>query len=279
MAIKVGYQGKHGTFSEIAVKKYFEGVDIEQKNFTNFIDIMNACDSGELDYALLPVENTTTGVISRTYDLFKDHNVHAIGEIVVPIRENLIVVPGTKLEEIKEVYSHPEALGQCQNFFDTYPEMRAMTYQDTSSSVGYIKDCNDHSKAALASYAAADYYGMESLLENVQDSQTNMTRFLCVTAKPGYPEDGNKISIYLVLNHEPGSLYHALEVLSAMSINIVKLESRPIVNQPFRYCFYIDFMGNLNDAKIQIVLDEIRTRSSELRVLGCYKAHDLNENE
>ena len=117
MGIKVGYQGKHGTFSEIAVMRYFEGQDIEQRNYPGFPQIMDDCDAGVLDYAVLPVENTTTGVISRTYDLFKDHHVHAVGEIIVPIHENLIASPGTKIEEITEVYSHPEALSQCQKFF------------------------------------------------------------------------------------------------------------------------------------------------------------------
>ncbi len=276
MAIKVGYQGNHGTFSEIAVMRYFKDVEIEQKNYKNFVEIMEACDKGELDYAMIPVENTTTGIIARTYDLFKDYNVHAIGEMVVKIEEDLIVVPGTKLEDIKEVYSHPEALSQCEKFFLAHDEILAISHQDTAASVEYIKQLNDKSKAALASSRAAEYYEMESLMKCVQDSDTNMTRFLCITSKDEQPQDGNKVSIMLVLNHEPGSLYHAMEVLSAMSINIMKLESRPIVGQPFHYCFYIDFVGNILDPKVQIVLDEIRSRCFELRVLGCYQAYNEN---
>ncbi len=272
MAVKVGYQGNHGTFSEIAVMRYFEGQDIEQRNFTNFTDIMKSCESGELDYALIPVENTTTGIISRTYDLFKHHKVMAVGEIIVRIRQDLIAVPGAKLEEIREVYSHPEALSQCQEFFRHHPQIKAVAYQDTARSVEYVRQCSDHSKAALGSERASEYYGMESLLSGVQDSDTNMTRFLCITSRNETAEDADKVSIMLVLNHEPGALYHAMGILAYNDINVVKLESRPIQGEPFHYCFYLDFAGNLNDPFVKTAMLKLKEHSIETRVLGCYKA-------
>ena len=133
---KVGYQGSHGTFSEIAAIKYFKDEEIERIGFTNFKDIINAVVNKEIDYAVLPVENTTTGIISRAYDLFKDNDIYAVGEINIPIREDLIVIPGTKIEDIKEVYSHPEALSQCQTFFDEHPSIKALSYRHT-------RLCND----------------------------------------------------------------------------------------------------------------------------------------
>lgn len=272
MSIKVGYQGKHGTFSEIAVLNYFKGQDIEPIGFTNFKDIFDACDAEEIDYALLPVENTTTGIISRTYDLFKYHHVFAVGEINVPIREDLIVVPGTKIEEIEEVYSHPEALSQCQKFFTNHNYMQAIAYQDTAKSVEYIKECNLHSKAALGSKRAAEYYEMESLLSSVQDNQSNITRFLCVTRKAIVSEEANKISLMLILKHQPGELYHILGILAKYNINLLKLESRPIPGQIFHYCFYIDFEGNLNDEATKDCLRVIEEYSEQVQVLGCYKA-------
>lgn len=272
MAIKVGYQGKHGTFSEIAVLEYFVGKDIEPIGFTNFKDIFDACDEKKIDYALLPVENTTTGIISRTYDLFKYHHVFAVGEINVPIREDLIVVPGTKIEEIEEVYSHPEALSQCQKFFADHHYMQAIAYQDTAKSVEYIKECNTHTKAALGSKRAAEYYEMESLLSSVQDNQSNITRFLCVTHDAVVASDANKISLMLILKHQPGELYHILGILAKYNINLLKLESRPIPGQIFHYCFYIDFEGNLNDDATKDCLRVIEEYSEQVQVLGCYKA-------
>ncbi len=272
MAIKVGYQGKHGTFSEIAVLEYFAGQDIEPIGFTNFKDIFDACDEKKIDYALLPVENTTTGIISRTYDLFKYHHVFAVGEINVPIREDLIVVPGAKIEEIEEVYSHPEALSQCQKFFADHHYMQAIAYQDTAKSVEYIKECNTHTKAALGSKRAAEYYEMESLLSSVQDNQSNITRFLCVTRDAAVASDANKISLMLILKHQPGELYHILGILAKYNINLLKLESRPIPGQIFHYCFYIDFEGNLNDDATKDCLRVIEEYSEQVQVLGCYKA-------
>ena len=275
MAIKVGYQGKNGTFSEIAVLKYFENQKIEPIGFTNFIDIFNACDKGEIDYALVPVENTTTGIISRTYDLFKYHHVYAVGEINVPIRQDLIVVPGTKLEEITEVYSHPEALSQCQIFFREHPSIRTIAYQDTAKSVQYVKECNVHEKAALGSERAAEYYGMESLISSVQDSNSNITRFLCITNKKEFSDDANKTSLMIILKHQPGELYHILGILAKYNINLLKLESRPIPGQIFHYCFYIDFTGNINDSFTKDCLRVINEHSEKVQVLGCYKAADV----
>ncbi len=277
MAVKVGYQGNHGTFSEIAVLDYFKDRDIEQCGYTNFPDIMKDTENGTLDYALLPVENTTTGIIYRTYDLFKDYDVRAVGEITVPIVEDLIVIPGTKFEEIREVYTHPEVISQCHGFLQKNPQITAMAYQDTAAGVEYVKTCGDRSKAALGSHRAAEYFGMESLMKSVQDSNTNMTRFLCVTHKEEVPEDADKTSLMIVTKHEPGTLFRVLEVLAVHNINMLKLESRPIPGQIFRYCFYIDIAGSVNEPLISICLKEMEAKCESFRILGCYKADKLFE--
>jgi len=272
MTIRVGFQGKHGTFSEIAAMRYFAGTPMEAVGYPDFIAIMKDCAGGKLQYAVLPVENTTTGIIARTYDLFQKYPVHAVGEINVPIEENLIVLPGAKIAGIREVYSHPEAISQCSGFFRRHPAMHPVAYQDTAASVEYIKQCQDPVKAALASSRAAEYYGMESILRKVQDSTSNLTRFLCVTALEQQDPEADKISMMLVLRHEPGSLCRILEVLAARQINILKLESRPIPGRIFEYCFYIDFHGNVQSPEIQQVLEDIRRDSTEMKILGCYKA-------
>ncbi len=272
MTVRVGYQGTNGTFSEIAVMQYFQGTAYEPCNYRNFTDILNDLDCGALDYALLPVENTTTGVIARTVDLFRNYGIHAVGEITVPIKQNLIGLPGASKEEITEIYSHPEAISQCTRFFGEHPSIRAVAFQDTARSVEYIKECGDPTKAALGSDRAAEYYGMEILLADMQDSDTNMTRFLCVTEQNEANPDADKVSLYFSVRHEPGSLYHVLGVLADHNLNMLKLESRPIPGQVFEYCFYLDFTGNLSDANVREALSEIRSRCNECRVLGCYKA-------
>ena len=275
--MKVGYQGNHGTFSEIAALSYFKDKEIEQVGFKNFPSLFEALASEEIDYAVIPVENTTTGIISRTYDKFRDYDIHAVGEINVPITEDLVVCPGTKIEEIEEVYSNPEALSQCTRFFEEHPGRKSMAFQDTAAAVAYVKECNDHSKAALASWRAAEYYQMESLQKSVQDSSRNMTRFLVMSNKCSVSGDADKISMMFILRNHSGALYNVLGILAKNGIDIVRLESRPIPDTPFQYLFYIDFRGNLNNREIQTVLHEMEVRCEYTKVFGCYKADHLKD--
>lgn len=270
--MKTGYQGNHGTFSEIAALQYFKDKTVDMQGYHNFKEIMSDTEKGILDYGVLPVENTTTGIIARSYDLFKYYDVHAVGEINVPIREDLLVNHGTKIEDIREVYSHPEALSQCQEFFDKHPWMKPVAGQDTAKSAEYVKESGSNSIAALGSWRAGEYYHLEPLLKNVQDSETNMTRFLVVSHQNYVSDDADKISMMLVLKHHPGSLYNILGILSKNGINIVRLESRPIPGKVFQYMFYIDFEGNTKSREMQAVLKELSMRCEESRVFGCYKS-------
>ncbi len=272
---KVGYQGNHGTFSEIAALQYFQGQDMDAVGYKNFPSIMQDVENGTLDYEVLPVENTTTGIIARTYDLFQKYAIHIVGEINVPIQEDLIVVPGTKMEDIKEVYSHPEALSQCTGFFEAHPEIQEVPYQDTAKSVEYVKQMQDGTKAALGSWRASQYYQMESLQKAVQDSSTNMTRFFVITHEDQVVKDADKISMMLILRHTPGSLYNTLGIISKRGVNVLKLESRPIQGKLFEYSFYIDVTGNLNQKDIKEMLHELTQRCVECKVFGNYKAAEL----
>ena len=270
--LTIGYQGVSGAFSESAVRKFFGDREYEERCYSDFISMFADVESGELDYAMFPVENTTTGIIARTYDHFQHYKVHAVGEVVVPIKECLIACPGAKIEDISEVYSHPEALSQCQALFGKYPNMTPHAHEDTALSVSYIRDTGDKTKAALASSLAAETYGMEILLPDVQDNDVNMTRFLCVTAGEEYPEDADKVSIRMVTSHTPGSLYNALGVFASLGINVLKLESRPIFGRVFEYCFYLDFAGNLNDPDVAEALRRLDYDCLELNIFGNYKA-------
>ena len=218
------------------------------------------------------MENTTTGIISRTYDLFQDYQVYAVGEIVIPIRQDLIALKGTKTEQIREVYSHPEALSQCEGLFRKYPYMNPIVYEDTALSVKYVKESDERHKAAIASDLAAAIYDMEILIEDVNDNDVNMTRFLVTGNKEEYSKDADKVSLRMVLSHTPGALYHALGIFASKNINVVKLESRPIFGKLFEYCFYLDFSGNLNDPDVKEVLRRLEYDCHDLKVFGSYKA-------
>ena len=272
MKTRVGYLGQVGTFSEIAVLSYFHDDEAERIGMKSFREMLEALENKELDYAVLPVENTTTGIISRTYDLLKSYEVFAVGEAVIQIAEDLIVLPGTKIEEIRTVYSHPEALSQCSGFFEAHPTIRQVPYNDTAKSAEHVKNSNDRSIAALGSWRAREAYGLESLLQGVQNLKNNMTRFLIVSNKRIVQPEADKVSLMMVLRHKPGTLYNILGILAKNGVNVLKLESRPIQEHPFEYFFYIDFEGNTETRLTQEILKEMGQRCTEMRVLGCYKA-------
>lgn len=273
--MRVGYQGVNGTFSEIAVNQYFKNQDFFSVNYKDFKNILNDVENGLIDYALIPIENTTTGIISRTYDLFKNYNIYVVGEINIKIEEQLLGIKGATLKDIKEIYSHPEALGQCSTFFGQNPNIKSIAFQDTAKSAEYVKNADDKSKAALASVLAKDYYGLEIIKENVQDNQNNVTRFFCISNKPEYSINANKISTMFILKHEVGSLFKLLELFYKNNINLLKLESRPIQGRLFEYCFYLDFDGNINEDKVKEVFSRIDEYCISYRLLGCYERANI----
>ena len=270
--MKIGYQGVNGAFSQMALRKFFADCRHEEIGYSSFTDMFADVQNGVLDYALFPVENTTTGIIARTYDYFQYYDVHAVGEVIIPIRQNLIALNDAKLEDIREVYSHPEALSQCQEFFGRHSEMKPVVYEDTALAAKYIREEGDLRKAAIASDLAADLYGLKILIPDIQDNERNMTRFLVVSSREDYPFDADKVSIRIVLKHVPGALYHALGIFASKNINVVKLESRPIVGELFEYCFYIDFSGNQNNDDVKETLRRLAYDCLDLKVFGFYKA-------
>lgn len=268
--IMVGYQGEHGTFSEIAVHRYYGDLPFEARSYTNFKTILEDLDKGILDTAILPVENSTTGMIVQTMDKLKEYDVFAIGEAYVKIEEHLIGYGDASVNDVIEVYSHPEALSQCHTLFQNYPMMQAIPFQDTAKSVAYIQQCCDVKKGAIASELAAKYYECPILIRNVNDEQCNTTRFLCICKGQRSVRGANKISLYFVLNNEPGSLYQVIKILAENSVNMVKLESRPIKGRLFESCFYIDVEGNYEEPLMQEVLKQVEKQCVEMKCLGTY---------
>jgi chorismate mutase / prephenate dehydratase len=268
--LKIGYQGMPGAYSEIAAIQFF-GDETQKIAYNNFRDMISDAHDGKIDYAMLPIENSTTGAITRALDLVKDYEVYMVGETFVKVNHCLIVFEETEFHDLKTIYSHPEALKQCDDFFDQHPNINKVAYLDTAKSVEYILQLGDKSAGALASIRAAEIYGMKILMEDMQDNQNNITRFGVITPREIYEADADMVSVYLVTAHESGSLFEVLQVIHDYKVNMHKLESRPILDKPFSYGFYIDFEGNLNQSKTRELLQELDRKSFFLKLMGNYK--------
>ncbi len=275
--MKVGYLGNRGTFSEMAVHKTFNKVDYQAVGYADFDSLLDALESKEIHYCLLPVENSQTGMIFRTYDLLKDRNIYACKEVYVRIDEHLIGLKGTDIKLIQEVYTHPEPIAQCQGFFKNHPWIKPIPYYDTASSVQLVKETNDSTKAAIASKLSAELYGLEILAEKIQDHPDNITRFFCLSKEENIDQDANCTSLYFTVKHESKALFKVIEIFAKYDINMLKLQSRPINGRIFEYCFYLDIEANVVDTLMKQMIQEIKQHCIQFKILGCYTKQSVEE--
>lgn len=274
--MRVAFQGEIGAYSEIAIYKYF-GLDVEVKPCTHLSDVFKSVESGEVDFGVVPVENSLEGSVNQTYDLFFVHDLKVCGEVIVKIVHCLIAHPGVKLEDIKTVYSHPQALAQCRNFLEKM-NCRVIPTFDTAGSVKMIRDEGLKNAAAIASERAARIYSMEILARDIGDSPNNYTRFF-VLSKSDAPYTGkDKTSIIFSIKSYPGSLYNVLGEFASRNINLTKIESRPTKETPWEYNFYLDFEGHRTEERCMEVLEALRKKTTFLKVLGSYRAGSLDNS-
>ncbi len=272
----VGFQGEKGAYSEKAAKKYFEYKSIVLKNFETFRDIFEALKRNEIEYAVIPIENSLAGSVHENYDLMLEYKYHIIGEEIIRINHNLIGIKGAKLKDIKEVYSHPQALSQCSNFFKKHKNIKKIPFYDTAGAVKMVKELNDKTKAAIASEQAAIDYDMEILASSIENDKNNYTRFLIIT-KQGLKnlkkEEGvvYKTSIVFSLKSIPGALFKSLSVFALREINLLKIESRPLIGTPWKYLFYLDFEGFYKDKLIKRALNNLSEVAENIYIFGSYK--------
>ncbi len=269
---KVVFQGEHGAYSEIACRKFF-GKDVQTQGMHNFEDTFTALAQKKADYAVLPIENSSTGAIRQVYDLLELYNYFFVGETTVQIEHALLALPGTKLEDIKVVYSHEQGLFQCEKFLGEHPHIRPVPQADTAGSVRMVSELNNPSIAAIASPLAAEIYGLDVVKERINTIADNTTRFIVISPKPELRPERDKICISLTTGHISGALYDVLTVFAVHGVNLVRLESRPIPEHNWEYMFFIEFTGDLLDKKIDTVIHEIALLSTDLRVLGNFKAN------
>jgi chorismate mutase/prephenate dehydratase len=273
----VGYQGVPGAFSEIAARSFFR--DFEHRAFETFDAVVEAVQSEEIIAGMLPIENSSTGAIRAVYALLLQAGLKIVGEEYVPVRHCLLVKPGTELNRIREVYSHPEALRQCQAFLAAHRQWKQHAYLNTAKSAERVARGQDETIAAIASKRAAEIYQLEILESEIQDQRTNTTRFVVVAKLPAEDIELTKASMILRVSHQPGSLFEALGVFTEYHINLLKIESHPAKEVPWEYDFFIDLARTADEEAFQSMLGELSKRSLEYQLLGSYTANSPNGNE
>lgn len=276
--MRVAFQGERGAFSEeAAVKLLGEGVSLVPR--PTFESLFAAIDEGAADRLLVPIENSLAGSVHRCYDLLLGSSLHIEAEVVIPITHNLIACPGASFEQIQTVESHPVALAQCQKFFAAHPQLKRIATEDTAGSVREIIKLNDASRAAIAGRRAAEIYGGWVLREHLEDHSENYTRFILLSPHDVVEERADKLSLLLRLAHRPGALSRSLEPFARRGIDLLKIESRPVVGQPWQYLFYLDLKASTNEEEVSLALSELRASAEEVRVLGCYPSAQASESE
>lgn len=275
----IGIQGKPGAFHEVAARQFF-GDDIEIVGYETFAGVFEAIRDGKVDAGLAGIENSLYGSINDTYDLLVKHNCWIGGEVYLAIHMQLIGLPGTELETIKEVHSQNLALGQCEAWLDKHmPWAKRVEQHDTAASVSMVKFWDDPSKAAIASEQAAELYGLSILRHNIEDHKHNYTRFLVLyRTEPALAREAtDKTSLILTTGHQPGSLHRALGVFAEKDINLSKLQSRHIPGERWKYLFYIDIEAGIHEPRTRTALIELERQGCTVRILGSYTHGDFPE--
>ena len=233
-------------------------------------DAMEAIKNGSADYAVLPIENSTAGIVQDNYDLLTQYDHVIVGEQLVPCQHVLMGLPGTELCEIQHVYSHPQALMQCRDFLNAHPDWNIHPYRNTAKAAKKVAQEQDRSQAAIASPYAAEYFHLSVLQEGIYSNPGNSTRFIIVSKQKIYCKDAKKISVSFELPHTSGSLYSSLSHLIYNGLNMTKIESRPVLSQNWEYRFFVDFEGNLNDSAVKNALRGLENEVQNLRIHGNY---------
>lgn len=266
---RVVYQGVEGAYSYDAMKKFF-GQETNGSHVRSWKDAMDEIARGRADYAVLPIENSTAGIVAEIYDLLVDYDLHIVGEQTIPCEHALLGLPGASLDGIRVVYSHSQALMQCKVFLDSHPQWASREVDNTAVSAKKVKEDNDPGQAAIASKAAAELYGLEVLQDRIYHNKYNSTRFIIVGKEETYVSHADKISICFELPHKVGTLYNMLSHFIYNGLNMTKIESRPMPGRNWEYRFFVDFKGNLEDSAVKNALRGIRQEASQMRVFGNY---------
>ena len=266
---KIGFQGTRGSFSEEALLQYFEGRAYRSMAYEHFSDLVKAVSEGLIDYGVLPIENSSTGSIHEVYDLLKAYDVFIVGETQLKINQNLLGLKGSRIEDIKTVYSHTQGFKQSSSYLAEHSEWLLLPYHNTAMSAKFVADQQDMTKAAIGSLRAAETYGLTILEKDIHDQGENTTKFIILSKKQEIHADNHKTSLLFTIKNEPGALGKVLDYFRKAEINMIKLESRPIPNNPWQYCFYIDIESG--GPQIGAIIENIKGQCDYFKLLGTYK--------
>lgn len=264
----VACQGVEGAYSQIACEKLFTAPNIMY--FSTFDGVFSAIDQGLCRYGILPLENSSAGSVNVIYDLMINYDFSIVRSTRIKIDHSLLVNSGTVLSDIKEIFSHEQALAQCANFIKSMGKVKITSCENTAAAAKMLHESGRKDAAALSSSSCAELYGLEQLMNSVQDHGGNYTRFICISKKPEIYPGADKTSVMAILPHKPGSLYHALSSLSALGVNLTKLESRPLPDSDFEFMFYFDLSISIYSENFMQMLVRFEESSKMLKYLGSY---------
>jgi prephenate dehydratase len=270
MMTTVAFQGVSGAFSEQAVRQFF-GSEVQAMPYDTLDEIFVAAENSDVDYAMLPVENAVAGSVPRSYELLMEHDLRVYAETILRVRHMLLAVPGTRLEEIQRVRSHPQALAQCQRYLSRH-DLAPEPAFDTAGSARDLAAEPESGIGVIASELASELYGLEILDRAVEDYAFNYTRFFVLAREAPPRAQRNKTSLIFTTPHEPGALYDCLGEFAKRRVNLAKIESRPRLNRPWQYIFYLDFEGHCQDPECEAAIMGLLRRSLFVKLLGSYPA-------
>lgn len=270
MKPKAAFQGELGAYSELAALEYFNR-EVTVLPRAAFAHVFDAVSAGEADHGVIPIENSLTGSIHDNYDLLLSHDLIITGEIKLRIMQNLLAVPGTRMEDVRRIYSHPQALSQCKDFLSRLEGVELVSMYDTAGAARKVRDAGRTEEAAIASEQAALDYGLEILRAGIESNHKNFTRFLVLSRELAEKAEDSKTSIVFSTRDIPGALFKSLSVFALRDINLYKIESRPIPGSPWEYMFYLDFGGDIRDEVTKRAITHLEEIASYLKVLGSYR--------
>ena len=264
----VACQGVEGANSQVACDRILPRGNIVYVK--TFDAVVSAVESGLCKFGVLPIENSSNGSVRAVYELLQDHNLSIVRTTRLCIRHELLALPGAKMDQITEIYSHQQAIGQCSKFLNSLNGIHVVPCANTAMAAKMVAERKDPHVAALSSQSCAALYGLESLRDDIQDSDNNYTRFICVTKDPVIYAGANRISLILACDNKPGALYDILSKLAALGINMTKLESCPVTGRNFEFIFFLELEASVQDPSVMAMLEELERSCASFHFLGSY---------
>lgn len=265
----IACQGTEGAYSQIAGERMFKSPKIMY--FKSFDSVFSAIESGFCQYGILPIENSSAGSVKKVYDLMLRHNFYVVRSCRLKIDHNLLATPGVKKEDIREIFSHQQALDQCAGYLEQFgPDVKITRCENTAMAAEAVAKSERRDIAAIASYDCASLYGLKCLESDIQDRGNNYTRFICISKKLEIYPGANRTTVMMTLPHRPGSLCRALSRFYSLGINITKLESRPLPERDFQFMFYFDLETSVYSGEFGRMIDDLDSISEDFRYLGSY---------